>query len=316
MIPLSDLKHLNLRGIWSDEARDFTPWLGENLGRLGEALGMELELTTREAPVGDFSCDLLARDLGNGRIAIIENQFGATNHDHLGKILTYAAGLEAEAVIWVAEKIREEHRQTLEWLNRHTDKAIRFFGVTVEVLQIETSPPAVNFRPVVFPNEWQRATRESAEGSSPRGERYRQYFQALLDQLREKHHFTSARVGLPQNWYTFRSGVSGVDYGTSFAQGGRVRTEVYIDFGDADANKALFDRLHEQREILEKEFGEPLSWERLDERRASRIAVYCAGSVDASNEELLRLQGWAIDRLLRFRVVFGPRIREVAGKQS
>ena len=134
------------------------------------------------------------------------------------------------------------------------------------------------------------------------------------DELREKYRFTTARVGQPQNWYTFRSGVPGVDYGTSFAQGGRVRAEVYIDFGEAETNKAFFNRLHEQKEDLEREFGEPLSWERLDERRASRIAVYCSGSIDASNEELLRLRGWAIDRLLKFREVFGPRIRDAAGK--
>src|SRR6266516_63151 len=208
--------------------------MAQNLTRLGETLGMDLELTSREAAVGDFCCDLLARDLATHRIVIIENQFGATNHAHLGKILTYAAGLEAEAVVWVAEKIREEHRQTLEWLNRHTDAAIRFFGVTVEILQIDTSPPAVNFKPVVFPNEWQRAARESVEGTSARGEAYRQYFQILLDELREKHRFTNARVGLPQSWYTFRSGVPGVDYGTSFALGGRARAEIYIDFGDAE----------------------------------------------------------------------------------
>jgi hypothetical protein len=316
VITLGELKRMDPRRVWSDEARDFTPWLSENLARLGEALGMELEITTREAPVGDFSCDLLARDLGTGRIVIIENQFGSTNHDHLGKILTYAAGLEAEAVVWVAEKIREEHRQTLEWLNRHTDKAIRFFAVTVEVLQIETSPPAVNFKAIVFPNEWQRAARESAEGASPRAEAYRRYFQGLLDELREKHHFTSARVGLPQNWYTFRSGVSGVDYGMSFAQGGRVRVELYIDFGEADTNKTFFDRLHSQRETLEHALGEALSWERLDERRASRVAVYCPGSIDVNNEELLRIRDWAINRLLKFRDVFGPRIRDAVEKQG
>lgn len=168
---------------------------------------------------------------------IIENQFGPTNHDHLGKILTYAAGLDAEAIIWVAEKLREEHRQALEWLNRHTDKEIGFFGVVVEVLRIEASPPAVNFKPVVFPNEWQRAVRQPPDASSGRSEAYRTYFQALLDELREKHRFTNARIGQPQNWYTFRSGVPGPDYGTSFAQGGRVRVELYIDFEDSEINK-------------------------------------------------------------------------------
>lgn len=311
MVKLGELKRLNPRQVWADEARDFTPWLAENLPRLAEVLGLDLELTVREAGVGDFSCDLLTKDVGTGRIVIIENQFGPTNHDHLGKLLTYAAGLEAEAIVWVAEKIRDEHRQTLEWLNRHTDAAIRFFALAIEVLQIEMSPPAVNFRLVVFPNEWQRTTKESAEGTSPRGEAYRRYFQALLDDLREKHRFTSARVGLAQNWYSFRSGVPGVDYGTSFAQGGRVRAETYIDFGDADANKALFDRLHAEREMFERAFGETLSWERLDERRASRIAAYRPGSIDVGPDELEDLRKWAIDRLLKFRSVFGPRIREI-----
>src|SRR5580704_11714113 len=206
MITLGELKRIKPKEVWPDEARNFTPWLAENLSRLGEVLGMDLELTVREAPIGDFSCDLLVRDLGTGRIVIIENQFGSTDHDHLGKTLTYAAGLEAEAVIWIAEKIREEHRQALEWLNRHTDTEVRFFAVTVELLQIDTSRPAVDFKPVVFPNEWQRGTRDSAERPSPRGEAYRLYFQSLIDELREKHHFTNARVGQPQNWYTFSSG--------------------------------------------------------------------------------------------------------------
>lgn len=124
--------------------------------------------------------------------------------------------------------------------------------------------------------------------------------------------FTNARVGLPQNWYTFRSGVPGVDYGTSFAQGGRARAEIYIDFGDAETNKAFFDRLYAQRDLLGGSFGEPLSWERLDERRASRVAVYCSGSIDANAEDLSRIRAWAIDRLLKFRSVFGPQIREEA----
>ena len=138
MIKLGELRRLNPRQVWADEARDFTPWLAENLPRLSEVLGMDLELTDREAAVGDFSCDLLAKDLGTGHIVIIENQFGPTNHDHLGKLLTYAAGLEAEAIVWVADKVRDEHRQVLEWLNRHTDASIKFFALAIGVNAIRS----------------------------------------------------------------------------------------------------------------------------------------------------------------------------------
>jgi len=138
----------------------------------------------------------------------------------------------------------------------------------------------------------------------------------LIDELREKHRFTNARVGQPQNWYTFKSGITGVAYGTSFAQGERVRAELYIDFGDVESNKAFFDRLFAERSPLEQDFGEPLSWERLDDKRASRIAVYSQGSIEAEPEELSRIRTWAIERLLRFRKVFGHRLREFANTPS
>jgi hypothetical protein len=224
MPDFGELKTVDLRKIWPHEAANFTPWLAENIGALGKALGMELELTDSEADVGEFSLDLLAKDLGSGRNVVIENQLTATDHDHLGKLLTYAAGFDATAVIWLAESIRDEHRQALEWLNQRTTADTNFFGffgVAVEVLQIDNSKPAFIFKPVVFPNEWQkRGGPSGGKSTSPRGEVYRQFFQTLIDELREKHKFTGARIGQPQSWYAFSSGVSGVPYGASFAQGG------------------------------------------------------------------------------------------------
>ena len=140
---------------------------------------MELELEEREASVGEFSLDLLATDLGTGRTVVIENQFGVTDHDHLGKLLTYAGGFDAATIVWLGEKIREEHRQALEWLNRRTDADTQFFGVIAEILQIDDSKPAYNFRAVVFPNEWQK-TRRGTKPVSSKSDAYRDYFQRLI----------------------------------------------------------------------------------------------------------------------------------------
>jgi hypothetical protein len=304
------LEKVDLKEVWKKEAFDFTPWLSENIAALGEALGMDLELEEREANVGNFSLDLLARNLGTGEYAVIENQLTQTDHDHLGKLLTYAAGFDAATIIWVAESIRDEHRQTLEWLNQHTDTKTQFFAVVVEVFRIDDSKPAYKFRPIVFPNEWQKTKRQQAvNATSPRAEAYRSFFQKLIDELREKHKFTGARVGQPQNWYSFSSGISGFLYSASFAQGNRVRAEIYIDTGDAEKNKAVFDSLKADKTSIEEEFGEALSWERLDDKRASRVAIYRDGSINDNENQLEETQNWLIDNLLKFKRVFTDRVK-------
>jgi hypothetical protein len=308
--PLAVLRRVNARQVWHGEASTFTPWLAENLSALGEALGIDLELVQREVAVGDFALDILARDLGRDRLVIIENQLSPTNHAHLGQLLTYAAGLNAGAIVWIAESIRDDHRQALDWLNEHTDESVDFFGVVVEVLKIDDSRPACNFRLVASPNEWTKVTK-SPTPTSDRREAYRDFFQKLIDELRKKH-FTNARVGQPQNWYSFNSGISGITYGASFALGGRVRTEIYIRPGDAELNKSIFDKLAGEKSIIESEFGESLSWERLEDRKACRVAAYTSGSIENDERALEEIRHWMMDRLFRFRKVFGPRLRKVA----
>jgi len=305
------IKKLKLRDIWPHERKDFSPWLSDNIGALGKALGMELELKGTEAAVGDFSLDLLAKDLGTGRTVVIENQLTQTDHDHLGKLLTYAAGFNASTVVWVTDFVRDEHKQALEWLNQRTDEETQFFGVVVEVIKIDDSRPAYSFNPVVSPSEWQKSKKRQISGTvSRRGEAYRNYFQSLIDELREKYQFTNAKIGQPQNWYTFSSGISNIPFSASFAMGGKVRTELYIDVGDGEKNKALFDWLYEQRDELQSKVGQELEWERLDDKRASRIAVYREGSIQSDEEELMGIKAWHIENLLRFKKVFPPVVKK------
>lgn len=310
MPDFGNIKRVNINDIWPNEAQDFTPWLAENLEKLGEVLGMDLEMVEIEASVGNFSLDILAKNLSTGHNAIIENQFGDTDHDHLGKMLTYAAGFDAATVIWISESVRDEHRQTIEWLNQRTDTETQFFAIEIEVFKIDDSKPAYNFKPVVFPNKWHKARKQrSNEKLSTKGESYREYFQILIDELRDKHLFTEAKIAQPQNWYCFPSGISGLVYGTSFAQGGRIRAELYIDVGDLDRNKKLFDWLAEQKENIENEFGELLSWERMEERRASRVAIYREGSIEDSEEMLIEIRAWAVQKLLILKKVFSQRLK-------
>jgi len=308
MIKFGELKKIALTDIWENEPRKFTPWLAENIEELGKALGMQLEFVEREASVGDFSLDLLAKDVGSSRTVVIENQLTGTDHNHLGKLLTYASGFNASVIIWVAESIREEHRQALDWLNQRTDIDTEFFGVVIEVLKIDNSDPAFSFNPIVFPNQWLKSKgKTSSNKSSPKMEAYREYFQRLIDELRDKHKFTNARKGQPQSWYTFTTGITNIHYGMSFALGNRARIEIYIDMEEAEKNKKVFDSMKNDQGTIESALGVKLDWERLDDKRASRIALYRSGSIEEDEATIEDIKNWSIDHLLKFKKIF-PKI--------
>ncbi len=161
---LASIERVDLRMAWPGEATDFTPWLANNLSKLGDALELELELQAQEAPVGSYSLDILARDTVNGGLVVIENQLESTDRTHLGQLLTYAAGFDATVAVWIAKEFKSEHREALDMLNRRTGGDTQFFGVEVELWKIDDSRPAPNFRLVAFPNEWRKQAVGIARG--------------------------------------------------------------------------------------------------------------------------------------------------------
>ena len=313
MLKFSELKRIPLREKWKHEASEFTPWLEENIQKLGDALGMDLEVIDREASVGDFSLDLLAQDLGSSRTVIIENQLTQTDHEHLGKLLTYAAGFDASTVVWVSEEVRDEHRQAMEWLNQRTDTETQFFAVVVEVLQIDNSNPALNFKLIVSPNEWQKSQKQKTTTNlSPKQEKYRDYFQVLIDELREKHKFTRAKAGQPQSLYAFSSGIqTGIYYDAKFAQGSKVMAGISIYQKFFESRIVLFDALESRKSEIESNFGSTLEWNRAEEQQTSVLAVYCDGSIESSDSELEEIREWHIRNLLKLKEVFQPEIEQV-----
>jgi len=285
----------------------------QNIGLLGEALGIEIEVQS-EVGVGAFAVDLAGKELSSGRPLIVENQLAPTDHGHLGQLLTYAAGLDAAVVIWIAPSFREEHRQAIDWLNQHTDEQLDFFGIEIELLKIDASPPAPHFKLVAQPNEWAKTTKQAAAGGgTERGNQYRRFFEVALPRFEAvRPGMTSAsRVG-PRNWFSFSAGRSGFVHVWSFYQGERFRAELYIDTGDRARNKAAFDQLALRSDELTAAVGMPLAWERLEAKRASRISVSYPGPLVDVVDQDEALQTWAVDTMVRMCDVFRPIVRSLA----
>jgi hypothetical protein len=283
----------------------------QNLGILAEKLGMDLELETVEAAAGDFAADIIATDLSTSRRVVIENQFGNTDHRHLGQLITYASVLGAGTVVWIAEAIRSEHKSAIDFLNRNLGEGLRLYAIEASAIRIDQSKPAFVLNVVSQPTEPAIRVAERGEAISETREKYRAYFQSLIDELRTKYNFTNARTGLPQNWYFFASENSRIyKYGTSFANGDRVRVEVYLECGDKAKNELLFDCLQRQTSVIQQEFGSELNWERLDDKRGCRIATYHDGRIDADSEQLLQIKDWVIASLLKLKSVFPRRIEQ------
>jgi hypothetical protein len=308
---LGTLKAVDIKKIWASESSDFTPWLAKNIDKISKLLGKDLELVETEFPIGSFSADIVAKDLGTSKNVVIENQYGSSDHKHLGQILLYCAGIEkAYCMVWIAESFKDEHRQTIEWLNNNTNEDIEFYAIELEIIRIDDSKPVPQFKIVGSPNKNNTGSGKTV-GNSDTQEKYRIYFQGLIDELRNKHKFTNAKVGQPQNWHVFSSEISKIYvYETSFALNNRVRAGIYLDTKDQTENKKLFDNLCAEKEIIEKEFGAEITWERLDDKCACRIVIYRDGNINLDTHELTEIKDWAIEKLLKFKDVFPKYIKK------
>lgn len=309
---LGRLERLDPRTVWPHEALDFTRWLLTNIEVLGEALGLDLEVEA-EVGVGPFAVDLSGKDLGSGRPIIVENQLAPTDHIHLGQLLTYAAGLQTSIVVWISPQFRDEHRQALDWLNQHTDEGLDFFGIELELVRIGTSTPAPHLKLVAQPNEWAKGTKAAAASAAAPSDRtmaYKAFFEKALGRFKAlRPGVTTASRVSPQNWFTFSAGRSGLGFNWSFVSGRRLRCELYIDASTREEAKALYDALRARAEEIEAAIGEPISWERLDDRRASRLGVYRPLPDDREAHDSDELVRWAAETMAKMTDVLRPLIK-------
>lgn len=290
----------DLRKIWSNEARDFTVWLAknENLTMLGEAVGIDINLEERESPVGNFSVDLFATEEGTGRKIIIENQLEDTNHDHLGKIITYAAGKEASVIIWIVKRARDEHRQAVEWLNQHTDENIGFFLLEIELWKINGSVPAPRFNVVERPNDWAKAMKAS-EGLSDTKKTNLEYWEAFKKYAFNKTEFKeifSERKAYPQGWYDLSVGNRHCHITlTATMTKNRLAAQIYIS-----KNKDLYSHFLGQKIAIEEFLGEEISWH---EASIDAVFGYDTYNADFNTENWDKYFEWYCEKAIKLREV-------------
>jgi len=314
---LGRLERLELREIWTSEAADFTPWLAQaaNLATLGETLSMELEIEAQEKSVGPFRADILCKNVENGHWVLIENQLERTDHVHLGQLLTYAAGLQAVTIVWIAARFTEEHRATLDWLNAITDERFRFFGLEVELWRIGSSPPAPRFNMIAKPNNWSRSVSQAAraiEESEVSATRLlqRDYWATLNTRLdAAKGPVTGHRKPQLQQWMSYSVGRSGFNLaGVMHLQKKWIRAELYISGVHA---KAYFHLLKQQQGDIEGTLGCVVDWEELPEGTDSRISIYLQGVDPGDRKDWTRQHDWLAEKLNAMHRVFAPRVRDL-----
>lgn len=304
MVTLSKLEEIkDLRKVWPHEALDFTPWLSQddNIGLLADAVGLDITVDETESSVGSFNVDIFASETGTDRKIIIENQLEDTNHDHLGKLITYASGKSADVVIWVVKHAREEHRAAIEWLNNHTDEKVGFFLCEIKLYCIGNSEPAVKFEVIEKPNDWAKEVKRSDMSNPTLQQRY-DYWVAFQEYAFSKLTFAknfNRRKPSKDHWMDFSIGSSACHMAVSqILKRNELDVELYIH-----EDKELYHQLLRNRAAIEAETGLEFDWRELPERKASRIVI--EKKADLLDRSQWNAQfDWIIDVMLRMKNSF------------
>jgi len=317
---LGRLEKVELREAWLSESGEFTPWLAQedNLSLLGETIGIELELEAQEKDVGPFRADILCKDTATDSWVLIENQLERTDHNHLGQLLTYAAGLNAVTIVWIARRFTDEHRAALDWLNEHTDEKINLFGLEVELWRIGDSPVAPKFNVICQANDWSRTVQKAATGADGISENRQgqlNFWTAFREYLEGRGSVIRCQKPFPQHWMNHPLGRSGIHL-TSIAslwnsetglKGPELRAELYLENPNA---KQDFAALEKQKDVIEKALGFPMKWHNPEDKKACRLSI--RRDADFLDESLWPQHfEWLREQLETMYRVFKPMVKDL-----
>ena len=305
---LGKMKEVDIRKVWAHEQYDFSKWLTaeENIKELGDTLNLALTDVETEKFVGSYRCDIICKDELTGKSVLIENQLEQTNHDHLGKIITYASGLDASVVVWIVAEARQEHASAIEWLNKHTDDDLAFFLIEVHAYTIGDSDPAPMFRIIEQPNDFARSVKAVArQGELSDAQIKRQEFWTMFnDVIDQRGKPFNKRKATTDHWYEVAVGSSQCHISIDLVnKEHKIRVGLWIT-----DNKDLFDSMKEHRAEVEATTGFPLDWDRLDNKIAAVICATIPGLDFKKQDNYPELMNKAIDMVLAEKKAFAPYI--------
>jgi hypothetical protein len=310
---LGKLEKVDLRAIWETEDGDFTPWLAQeqNITLLGETIGIDLEVEAQEKEVGPFRADILCKDTVTDHWVLIENQIERTDHSHLGQLLTYAAGLNAVSIVWIAEKFTEEHRATLDWLNEITESQFNFFGLEIELWRIGESPVAPKFNIISQPNDWGRTVKEvtariESENLTEGRKLQLEYWTVFRDYVLANSSILKPQKPLPQNWTNFAIGRSHFHL-VAVVNISDKKLTAYLCLSGPNA-KPHYYLLLKNKEEIEKEMGFPIEWRELPENKESHLTVRKDADPNDRSSWAIQHQ-WLKESLEQFHKVLSSRIK-------
>lgn len=301
---IGKLIEVDIRELWQHEQYDFSNWLAleKNIEELNEVIGLTLVDIEKEAYVGSYRCDIVATDEPTGTKIVIENQLEDSNHDHLGKIITYASGLDANVIVWIVKNAREEHRSAIEWLNNNMDKEINFFLIELHAYTIGNSLPAPKFEIIEKPNDFIKSSKLLKSDSvmnrsqSERLEFWTEFNKELLNRNKP----FNARKASTDHWYDVSIGTSDAHISITLVNKfGHIGVELYIS-----DDKELFDNLYNQKEVIENQLSFSLNWQRLDNRKASRIITKIDGLNYDDKSNYHELINQVISTVIEMREIF------------
>jgi len=307
---IGKIKRLPLREVWKHEALDFTRWIEENIDVLNEALDLDLVSAEREQGAGNFSVDLVAED-ADGNSVIIENQLERSNHDHLGKLITYLVAIGAKTAVWIVSDPRPEHASAVTWLNQST--AGSFYLAKVEAIQIGDSPPAPLLTLIVGPSAEGREVGETKKELAERHVFREEFWKTLLERAKTKTKIHAAISPTTSGWISAGSGMGGLGY-VYVVTRHEGSVELYVDRGkDSEAeNKQIFDRLAASKAEIEGAFGGSLEWQRLDGKRACRIRKrFSTGGYRDDSAKWPEVQDQMIDAMIRLERAMSPHLAKL-----